>query len=243
MMYAKLRISGTIEVVTGLHVGGSNAFSAIGSVDSPVIRDPLTADPILPGSTLKGKMRTLLAREYNATVVDVPDQDDPRITSLFGCAKGERASVSKVIFSDVAMSNWAELERRGALSKTEVKFENTINRATAVANPRQIERVIRGARFPLDMVYEVSPHYVDGDGKWQARPDQELIDATLSDLRLLAEGLRLIEFDYLGGHGTRGYGKVRFSGIAVSCVVGEFPKEALEECGQVFSGFGAAGKD
>ncbi|WP_322290471.1 type III-A CRISPR-associated RAMP protein Csm3, partial [Paratractidigestivibacter sp.] len=63
MAYTKIKIQGTIEVKTGLHIGGDDSFSAIGAIDSPVVRDPLTRDPVIPGSTLKGKMRALLARE------------------------------------------------------------------------------------------------------------------------------------------------------------------------------------
>ena len=73
-MFAKIEISGIVEVVTGLHIGGSSAFSAIGAVDSPVIKDTRTGLPMIPGSSLKGKMRTLLAKKYNDTVV-APDDD------------------------------------------------------------------------------------------------------------------------------------------------------------------------
>lgn len=72
-MFAKIEISGKLEVVTGLHIGGSSAFSAIGAVDSPVVRDSRTNMPMIPGSSLKGKMRTLLAKRYNQTVAATPD--------------------------------------------------------------------------------------------------------------------------------------------------------------------------
>ncbi len=62
-MFSKIEINGIIEVVTGMHIGGSSAFAAIGAVDSPVIRDTLTDMPIIPGSSLKGKMRTLLTKK------------------------------------------------------------------------------------------------------------------------------------------------------------------------------------
>ena len=74
-MYTKIQITGTIEVLTGMHIGGSSAFAAIGAVDSPVIKDVLSGCPMIPGSSLKGKMRTLLAKEYNESVADKPDQD------------------------------------------------------------------------------------------------------------------------------------------------------------------------
>ena len=82
-MYGKIQITGKIEVLTGMHIGGSSAFAAIGAVDAPIIRDVSTNLPMIPGSSLKGKMRTLLAREYNETINASPDEDDIRLTRLF----------------------------------------------------------------------------------------------------------------------------------------------------------------
>ncbi|MDR1795527.1 MAG: type III-A CRISPR-associated RAMP protein Csm3, partial [Erysipelotrichaceae bacterium] len=76
-MFAKLKISGVIEIVTGLHIGGSKSFSAIGAVDSPVVRDPKTNDPIIPGSSLKGKMRTLLVRARSDSYRMKAHDNDP----------------------------------------------------------------------------------------------------------------------------------------------------------------------
>ena len=189
-MFGKIQITGKIEVMTGMHIGTSDGFAAIGAVDSPVIRDAQTKTPMLPGSTLKGKLRTLLAKQYNKEVFTFHKDDAECIVNLFGSAAkpGERAKNSRLIFSDMLMANYKELPNRG----TEVKFENTINRLTAMAMPRQIERVIRGAQFDLDIVYDVEP-------------DADVIE----DFKLLVEGFKLLQYDYLGGHGTRGYGKVR----------------------------------
>ena len=74
-MFAKIEITGNIEVLTGMHIGGSNSYSAIGTVDSPVIKDTKSGNPIIPGSSLKGKMRTLLAKVYNQNVAKSPDED------------------------------------------------------------------------------------------------------------------------------------------------------------------------
>lgn len=148
-MYAKIQITGDLEVKTGMHIGGNSAFAAIGAVDSSVLKDTRTNLPMIPGSSLKGKMRSLLAKEYNDQIVN-PDDDAPQLTRLFGTAKKEHVKRSRVLISDMIMANSKELRNSGLQSMTEVKFENTINRATAVANPRQIERVVRGAVFELD---------------------------------------------------------------------------------------------
>ena len=129
---------------------------------------------------------------------------------------------SRVLFSDMILDNRKELYDNGAESLTEVKFENTINRLTAVANPRQIERVIRGSRFELDIIYEVVK-------------EEEVLD----DFRLLAEGFRLLEYDYIGGHGSRGYGKVKFRGLKAASVVGNLPEEMIGTCNSIL---GEAGK-
>ena len=95
-MYAKVRISGDIEVKTGMHIGGSSAFSAIGAVDSPVILDVRSNLPMIPGSSLKGKMRSLLAKEFNTAIME-PNDDHERLTRLFGSAKKDNIKRSRVL--------------------------------------------------------------------------------------------------------------------------------------------------
>lgn len=216
-MYGKIQITGTIEVLTGMHIGGSTAFAAIGAVDAPVIKDVRSGLPMIPGSSLKGKMRSLLAREYNQAVVK-PDDDDEKLTRLFGSAKKGNVKRSRVLFSDMVLVNENELRKRGLQNMTEIKFENTINRATAVANPRQIERAVRGSLFYLDLIYEVEE-------------EGEIIE----DMQVLGEGMKLIQYDYLGGHGSRGYGKVRFQDIFAEAVIGEISENIIEECNRILS--------
>ena len=110
-MFAKVKISGVLETITGLHIGGSSAFSAIGAVDSPVIRDARTNMPMIPGSSLKGKLRTLLAKKYNQTVAKTPDDDAVCLTSLFGSAKKGQVKTSKILFhiSISCMVNYSQI--------------------------------------------------------------------------------------------------------------------------------------
>ena len=143
-MYGKILIRCDLIVCTGMHIGGSSAFSAIGAVDSPVVRDPYTGLPIVPGSSLKGKLRTLLARSLCQDIENMPDlsADDARILRLFGSAEPVRRS--RLQFADAFLTNAEALSSKG-VRVTEVKTENTISRANAQATPRQIERVIAGA--------------------------------------------------------------------------------------------------
>lgn len=215
-MFAKVELTGTIEIITGMHIGGSSAFSAIGAVDSPVIKDALSGTPMIPGSSLKGKMRSLLAKRYNSGVAAKPDDDCDALTGLFGSAKKDHVQTSRILFSDMIMSNWEQLKKQGLTSKTEVKFENTISRTTAAANPRQIERVVRGSEFPLDLIYEV---------------DNE--ETMKKDFEILKEGFRLLEYDYLGGHGSRGYGKVKIKDLNLDVVIGEVSDETVDICQRI----------
>lgn len=219
-MFAKIEISGTIEIVTGLHIGGSSAFSAIGAVDSPVIMDTRTNQPMIPGSSLKGKMRALLAKQYNTVLAKTADEDAECLTGLFGSAKTKKES--RILFTDMFLDNLEELKRAGLTSATEVKFENSISRTTAVANPRQIERVVRGAQFPMQLIYEFS--------------DEIDSDTMLQDFRILKEGFKLLEYDYLGGSGSRGYGRVKFMDLDAEPVIGDVDDTLMEQCRAILEG-------
>ena len=192
-MSGKLIIRCELEVLTGMHIGGTDIFSAIGAVDSPVIRDSHSGLPIVPGSSLKGKLRALLAQSLNERTVSDHNSDDERILRLFGSSKPIRAS--RLQFSDCFMTNADKLKNVGV---TEIKSENTISRADSTANPRQIERVIPGALFGVVITY----NYTDAD-----EADE--------DLRLIAKAMKLLEVDYLGGHGSRGSGRVKLRNFSV----------------------------
>lgn len=206
-MYSKIIINGELEIVTGLHIGTGGEFSAIGAVDSPVIRDKITNLPIIPGSTLKGKMRSLMARRFNTATANTPDDDAPEIVALFGGMKKQ----SRLIFSDMYLTNYDEIKKSGLNDPTEIKYENTIKRLTSIANPRQIERVIRQSKFGVEIIYTA-----DDDADIE------------SDIKLLAEGMKLLQYDYIGGHGSRGYGKVKFNDLNAQIVIGD-ENEALED--------------
>lgn len=222
-MYNKIKISGKIKVVTGMHIGGSSAFSAIGAVDSPVIRDKQSDLPMIPGTTLKGKLRTLMAKGFSDSVSAMigKHDDDPEIVlRLFGNAKKtvQKHRNSRLIFSDMILSNMDELKQLDIHSATEVKFENSINRLTAVANPRQIERVIRGSEFELELIYNVE--------------DETQIQ---EDFEAIRYGLTLLEYDYLGGSGSRGYGKVKFEDLQAENVIGNLSDEVMQLCNEILS--------
>lgn len=214
-MYGKIVIRSKLKVLTGLHIGGSDAFSAIGAVDSPVIRDSMSNNPIIPGSSLKGKLRTLLVRSLAEDITKMPEHngDDNTIKRLFG-SSSKPIVKSRLQFADAFLANSDEFS--GMRRVTEVKFENTINRNNCVANPRQIERVVRGAEFSCCIVYDIE--------------NKEEVD---EDLKNLAKAMRLLQLDYLGGHGTRGSGRVSFQAFNLDLVESSAGIE-LEEIREIF---------
>ena len=214
MTFAKIKFSAQIRLETGLHIGASNAFAAIGAIDSPVIKDPITNLPIIPGSSIKGKMRTLLAKVYNEKVAEKPSDDSDILSRLFGNSNDERFKMGRLIFRDAFLSNADELDSLGARSYTEVKFENTIDRITAEANPRQIERAIRNSTFDFELIYEITDK------------NENQVE---EDFKVIRDGIKLLELDYLGGSGSRGYGKVAFENLKATTVFGNYDVKTLNE--------------
>ncbi|MHB2153074.1 type III-A CRISPR-associated RAMP protein Csm3 [Calditrichota bacterium GD2] len=199
----KIFIRGEIQARTGLHIGGSSLGMSIGGADSVVIRDPISNEPYIPGSSLKGKMRSLLEKlegQFHIKNGDyLPSKDvNHRIGKVFGVSadKETESTPTRLIVRDAHLSNadaLAEAENTD-MPFTEIKTEVTIDRLTSKANPRQIERVPAGALFEMEMVVNV---YEDDD-------QTELLNTVF-------DALKLVQDDYLGGNGTRGYGKVRFT--------------------------------
>ena len=212
-MGGKIKISAVLEVVTGMHIGGSSEYSPIGAVDSPVISDPRTGQPVIPGSSLKGKMRTLLVRSMLGDKAEEPNRDPKEVKRLFGASAP--IIKSRLQFADAFVVNADAFKNVGL---TEVKFENSINRGTRVANARQIERVVRGVKFAICIVYDA--------------PDNEAEAA--EDMKNLAKAMKLLQMDYLGGHGTRGSGRVSFSDISLSSPDKSVARELLEDVSQHF---------
>ena len=200
----KIDLRAILRLESGLHIGGASEFAPIGAVDSPFIRDPLTKKPIIPGSSLKGKIRTLLARSLSESyILNAIEDDADGIARLFGsAAKGGRGGKpSRLQFFDLKMTEdsaryMEQLELDTYMG--EIKFENTINRLTAAANPRQIERVPAGTKFEFRLVYNI-----EREDEWRA------------DMKTLCDGLMLLQMDYLGGHGSRGYGRISLHGFRV----------------------------
>ena len=213
-------IEATLELVTGLRIGAGDSEMHIGGVDNTVIKHPHTQAPYIPGSSLKGKMRSLLEWRSGAVKEGPLDKkaldsasettrpEVKRILQLFGIGGGElkddqdlvrELGPTRVSFWDCNLNEtWERQIREDNFALTEVKSENSINRISGVAlNPRQTERVPAGAQFD----FRLSVKRLDGDG-------EDLLNTVL-------QGLKLLELDSVGGSGSRGYGKVRFIGLKI----------------------------
>ncbi len=208
----KIFISGEIEVITGLHIGGSNASMSIGGMDNPVIRNPINDEPFIPGSSLKGKMRAMLEikegtfgtsnkTKFNAT--SNPNHTAARLFGYTGYENDMRNAVqhyeqqpSRLIVRDSSLTN-KEVFTKTDLLYTESKMEVTIDRITSDANPRPIERVPAGAKFQLELVLNIFQSDI------AENIVNKLIETTF-------KCLQLVQDDYLGGSGSRGSGQVAF---------------------------------
>lgn len=196
----KIIYSGIITLKTGLHIGGTNAALNIGGPDKFVVRNPIDNKPYIPGSSLKGKMRALIEIAYGCVSIsdngDVKASNDPnsKSGSLFGVATGiKNNKPSRLIIRDAELLNEDKLGNTDLLY-TESKTENNVDRVTASAVPRTFERVPAGAQFKLNMVLNI----FEGE-------DEEALKATLK------QAIELLHDDYLGGHGSRGYGQVEIN--------------------------------
>ena len=201
-LLGKYFIKGEILVKTGLHIGGSKTALDIGGIDTNVIK---TANgvPYIPGSSLKGKLRSMLAREEGSENVS---SDTEAIKEIFGespSASNKEGKITRLIVRDAFLKNWEEmLNKEGdfkdlELDYTEGKWENSIDRKTGTAgSPRQIERVPPGAIFEFELIYDV---YND--------------DKKDDHLEEIKKAMRLLQDDYLGGSGSRGYGQIEFQNI------------------------------
>jgi len=209
----KVLITGKIRAETGLSIGGATVGLDIGGLDNPVIKDPITERPYIPGSSLKGKLRSLLEKaeglEFNANVggsrihqcEDEESFSRCKVCKIFGLP-GEKGfgEPTRLIVRDAFLTERSTemlKEARTDLPYTEVKWENVIDRITSAANPRQMERVPEGAEFEFGMIYNI---FSEGDK---------------SNLKEVFKALELLEHDYLGGSGSRGYGRVKFEDINV----------------------------
>lgn len=198
-LLAKIFIKGKIETLTGLSIGGSNDDVMIGDIDNNVIKTSAGV-PYIPGSSLKGKVRSLLEKSEKKDICKCGHCDICAIFGTGAASKDPQVGPTRLFVRDAPMNKKTKemMENRTGIFKeleliyTESKWENTINRKTSESNPRQTERVPASAKFDFELVFNI------------------LEKADYDRLKKLIVGLRILEDDYLGSSGSRGYGRIKF---------------------------------
>lgn len=198
-----LRCKGKISLLTGMHIGGPKESIKIGGIDNPVIRNPITNMPYIPGSSLKGRFRMALELKYNDYTKEGdkgygpstnPDHES-LVCKLFGNGDTKKSKEpTRLIFRDANLTEGYEKFIEGE-EKIEVKMDRDKLAGFKGGNRTQ-ERIAAGAKFDLEIMIRV----FEGD-------DEEKFKSRLN------EAMKIVELEFLGGSGSRGYGQVKFEDI------------------------------
>ncbi|MFQ6043557.1 MAG: type III-A CRISPR-associated RAMP protein Csm3 [Candidatus Poribacteria bacterium] len=219
-LQGRVFITGEIQALTGLHIGAGGEGVSIGGLDNIVVRDTLTQVPYIPGSSLKGKMRSLSEKLANlpqnqrigrdVSIHTCESEQEYRtcyVCQIYGLP-GERnfSGPTRLIVRDVLLDVQQFPENaKTDFPYTETKWEAAIDRITSAAVPRQMERVPAGAIFKeFEFVYNLY------------QQEDEDKDADVERLPRVFEAMQLVEDDYIGGLGSRGSGKVQFKQIDIA---------------------------
>ena len=228
-LHGKIFLQGSINALTGLHIGGNTGELDIGGIDNPIIRNAFNRQPYIPGSSLRGKIRGLLDRHFENPLekrvgrdvrvheCETPvDYNECPVCQIFGVApirqlRG-KTMPTRLIVRDTFLTpeSLASLDRADTDTDfTEIKTEVAIDRITSAATPRQQERVPAGAIFgPVQIVHSLyTRHGSDHDN--QLQDELAYFDTVL-------KGMELLEDDYLGGSGSRGSGQIAFDNLKMT---------------------------
>ncbi|WP_456328621.1 type III-A CRISPR-associated RAMP protein Csm3 [Archaeoglobus sp.] len=234
-----IKITCNLKVLTGLHIGGETGGVRIGATDKPVIKGA-DGKPYIPGSSLKGKIRSLLelaegleideqlgrhecgakekreAREKGTKEVKVKACDLCTVFGRGGEYKLDEGP-TRVIFRDCYINEDLSSDEAKKRNYTEIKWENAINRITSRVDVglRDTERVLPGTVFNVEITYRVFDEDLNGKKLDEIKSLKDLPEPLKNRLGLVIKGMKLLEKDYLGGCGTRGYGKVKFENIGI----------------------------
>lgn len=218
-----INITGTLHLLSGLHIGAGKDSIEIGGLDLPIIKNPLTKAPYIPGSSIKGKMRSMLevfcfSKENPETLkwIQGEHNNSSSKASACGCCQTECMACvmfgahnssdqksglgpTRLIVRDAILTDSFDKMHKDGNLPMEIKYENTIHRVKGIAeNPRPVERVPAGVEFNFEMSLKI--YASDNENNF---------------IEVLKKGLKLIELDALGGHSSRGSGRVRFENIHI----------------------------
>ena len=228
-LQGRIFLQGNIKALTGLHIGGNSGELDIGGIDNTVIRNAYNRQPYIPGSSVRGKMRSMLDRHFNNALekrvgrdVFVHECEKPndykecQVCQVFGVAPQKNMRGKTMPGRLIVRDTFLTPESLDALDKadtdtdyTEIKTEVAIDRITSAATPRQQERVPAGTTFgPFQIVHSLyTLHGSETDNQ---------INDELAYFDTVLKGMELLEDDYLGGSGSRGSGQIEFEGLSMT---------------------------
>jgi CRISPR-associated protein Csm3 len=222
-----IKINGTIEVVSGLHIGAGKEALEIGGLDNAVIKNPKTKEPYIPGSSLKGKLRFLTEwrlGKINGEAVHKCKNTDCAVCRIFGSLDQPEDSIrgtTRLVVRD-ATYDGDEFDPQTML---EVKYSTAIDRTSGAAlnkSLRNIERVVPGVTFKFEIIYRVFD-LDDGGAK-----DKE-------NFKIVIDSLRHLQNDTIGGSGSRGCGQIAFKNITVAGCVHPGNYESIDKLLEKFN--------
>jgi CRISPR-associated protein Csm3 len=234
-----LEVRGELELLTGLHIGAGKDEVKIGGMDNPVVRNPLTREPYIPGSSLKGKIRMLLELYYGLFDFESGDVFTYEVYKrVKGNLSGERLKAAKNIlklfgtsgsdFKDFDSLQQEEKKEIKELASTRLSFydlnltdesrEALRNKVGGLMTEEKTEvkiNRITGTAFSGALT---SKERIPAGTRFEFRLCLKVFNGDDREelLNLVKKGLKLLELDALGGSGSRGYGKVKF--VNLKCI-------------------------
>ncbi len=228
----KYIIKADLRCITGLHIGGTDEGFEIGGMDNPVIKDPITGYPYIPGSSLKGKMRSLLewadgmvkpkevkdkegksTGKWKSNVCNCGSCDVCIIFGVSADTKGQKEPTRLIVrdsFPKGLYKSDGKILAEDNRTDTIAEWKNLgVNIYTEVKTENAIDRLTSEAnprsmeRVPADSVFEVEILF------------EIYKNDDVQKLKKLFEAMHLLEDSTLGGSGSRGSGKVVFENFKV----------------------------
>lgn len=232
-LHGHIIISGVISCHSGIFIGGADDTLQIGGIDKSIIRNPLTDEPYIPGSSLKGKLRSITEKivtdaQNNPLRANRHGGDRDKKVWRHECDDFDAAKTCPLcrIFGATGSGTWENNNYPGALLVrdsplfnpeglledglhiTETKMENAIDRLTSAAHPRTFERVPAGTEFEFELIYRIEtlePEDTSKNGNLSV--DSARVK---EDITNLLTAMDILEKDGIGGNISRGYGRIEF---------------------------------
>lgn len=254
----KYIIKADLRCITGLHIGGTDEGFEIGGMDNPVIKDPITGFPYIPGASLKGKMRSLL--EWVVSHKDKEDNEEKeiqriRVENMLRQKDGMwSASACNCGECDVCIIFGASADTKGQKEPTRLTVRDSFPKGLFDSNGKRLDedKITEGTiadwrRNIGEKIYTEAKtenaidrltsaanprtmERVPADSVFEIEMVFDIYkDDDVQKLKKVFEGLMLLEDSSLGGGGSRGSGKVRFENFYIIRRDKEYYTEGAKE--------------